>query len=51
VWQWIEPLTDPSDLIVDPFYGSSDWGWIAGAMGRRWIGSDVAEGGSTHVVV
>jgi hypothetical protein len=24
VWQWIEPLTDPGDLIVDPFAGSGD---------------------------
>jgi hypothetical protein len=40
VWQWIEPLTDPGDLVVDPFYGSGEWGHICGAMGRKWIGSD-----------
>jgi hypothetical protein len=50
VWQWIEPLTDPGDLIVDPFAGSGEWGWIAGAMGRKWIGCDLAEGGSTRIV-
>jgi DNA modification methylase len=51
VWQWIEPLTDPGDLVVDPFSGSGEWGWIAGQMGRRYIGCDVAKGGSTRIVV
>jgi hypothetical protein len=50
-WQWIEPLTDPGDLVVDPFCGSGEWGHICGAMGRRWIGSDIVDGGSTTVVV
>jgi hypothetical protein len=49
VWQWIEPLTDPGELVVDPFYGSGEWGWICAAMGRRWIGCDVVEGGSATV--
>jgi hypothetical protein len=40
VWQWIEPLTDRGDLVVDPFCGSGEWGHICGAMGRKWIGSD-----------
>ena len=44
VWQWIEPLTDPGELIVDPFYGSGEWGHICGEMGRKWIGSDNADG-------
>jgi hypothetical protein len=26
VWQWIKPLTDPGDLVVDPFAGSGEWG-------------------------
>jgi hypothetical protein len=51
VWQWIEPLTNPGDLVVDPFAGSGEWGWICAAMGRKWIGCDIIEGGSTRVVV
>jgi hypothetical protein len=50
VWQWIEPLTEPADLIVDPFCGSGEWGRLAGQMGRRFIGSDLREGGSTRIV-
>jgi hypothetical protein len=49
VWQWIEPLTDPGDLVVDPFYGSGEWGHICAAMGRKWIGADIVEGGSTRI--
>jgi len=40
VWQWIEPLADPGDLVLDPFYGSGEWGHICAAMGRRWIGCE-----------
>jgi hypothetical protein len=50
IWQWVEPLTDPGDLVVDPFCGSGEWGHIIAAMGRRWIGADIAEGGSVKVV-
>jgi hypothetical protein len=38
IWQWIEPLTDPGDFVVDPFTGSGEWGHIIAAMGRRWNG-------------
>jgi hypothetical protein len=51
IWQWVEPLTDPGELIVDPFVGSGEWGYICGAMGRRWIGADIVEGGSTEIAV
>jgi hypothetical protein len=51
VWQWIEPLTDPGDLVVDPFCGSGEWGHICGAMGRKWTGCDIEKGGSTRIVV
>jgi hypothetical protein len=50
VWQWIEALTDPGDLVVDPFCGTGEWGHICGAMGRKWIGCDIVDGGSTKVV-
>jgi hypothetical protein len=49
VWQWIEALTDPGDLVIDPFAGSGEWGHICAAMGRRWIGCDIKEGGSTTI--
>lgn len=43
----IQQLTDPDELIVDPFAGTARWGQIAARMGRVWIGSDVVEGGAT----
>jgi DNA modification methylase len=46
----IEHLTDPGELIVDPFAGTATWGTIAASMGRRWLGADVVEGGATRVV-
>jgi hypothetical protein len=51
VWQWIEPLTDPGDLVIDPFCGSGEWVHLAAAMGRRAIGADLVEGGSVTVAV
>jgi hypothetical protein len=42
----IEDLTEPGELIVDPFAGTGLWGEIAASMGRRWIGSDVVSGGA-----
>jgi hypothetical protein len=51
VSQIIEHLTEPGELILDPFAGTGQWGLIAARMGRRWIGSDVTEGGKETVVV
>jgi DNA modification methylase len=45
VSQLIEHLTEPGELIVDPFAGTAAWGHRAHDMGRRWLGSDVIEGG------
>lgn len=39
----IEQLTEPDELIADPFAGSELWGKIAANMGRRWIGADQAD--------
>ena len=47
----IDTLTDPSDLIVEPFCGAGYWGRIVTAKKRRWIGCDVVRGGSTQVVI
>jgi hypothetical protein len=49
VWIPIEHLTEPGETIVDPFAGTATWGRIAVAMGRRWIGADIAPGGSTRI--
>ena len=34
---FIEFLTDPADLILDPFAGSNTTGAVAEKLGRRWI--------------
>jgi hypothetical protein len=49
VWVPIENLTEPGELIVDPFAGTATWGRIAAAKGRRWIGADIEAGGSTRI--
>jgi hypothetical protein len=50
VWTPIYHLSRPGELIMDPFAGTGTWGCIAAAMGRRWIGCDIAEGGTTTIV-
>lgn len=35
---FIEFLTDPGDLVLDPFAGSNTTGAVAEGLGRRWIG-------------
>jgi hypothetical protein len=47
---WIHHLTEPGETIVDPFAGTATWGLIACDESRRWVGSDVAMGGTTTVV-
>jgi site-specific DNA-methyltransferase (cytosine-N4-specific) len=37
---FIKLLTDPGDLIVDPFAGSNTTGAVAESLGRRWIAID-----------
>jgi len=37
----IERLTDPGDLILDPFLGAGTTGVVAVRMGRRFVGMDV----------
>jgi hypothetical protein len=45
----IEHLTQPGELIVDPFAGGAGWGRRAHSMGRLWIGADLAAGGTETV--
>jgi hypothetical protein len=42
-------LTEPGELIADPFAGTGQWGEIAASMGRRWVGADIVCGGSTEI--
>jgi hypothetical protein len=45
----IEHLTDPGELVLDPFAGSATWGRITIGLGRRWLGCDLVEGGAMTV--
>jgi DNA modification methylase len=36
-------LTDPGDLVVDPFAGSNTTGAVAESLDRRWIGIEMNE--------
>jgi DNA modification methylase len=38
---FIKFLTDPGDLILDPFAGSNTTGAVAERLGRRWIGIEL----------
>ncbi|MBE9174407.1 site-specific DNA-methyltransferase [Synechocystis salina LEGE 06155] len=40
---FIEFLTDPNDLILDPFAGSNTTGYAAARLRRRWIAIDSKE--------
>jgi site-specific DNA-methyltransferase (cytosine-N4-specific) len=40
---FIEFLTDPGDLILDPFAGTNTTGYVAESLGRNWIGVEAKE--------
>ena len=40
---FIEFLTEPGDLVLDPFAGSNTTGYIAARLDRKWIAIDVEE--------
>ena len=40
---FIEFLTDPGDLVLDPFAGSNTTGFAAELLGRRWTSIEVKE--------
>jgi hypothetical protein len=50
VWVPIEHLTEPGELIIDPFCGRGEWLRIAAEMGRNAIGCDIAEGGTETIL-
>lgn len=37
----LEQLTDPGDLVVDPFAGTGAFGTVAVGMGREFVGADL----------
>jgi site-specific DNA-methyltransferase (cytosine-N4-specific) len=34
---FVKFLTDPGDLVLDPFSGSNTTGAVAQSLGRRWL--------------
>jgi DNA modification methylase len=38
---FIEMLTEPGDLVVDPFAGSNVTGQVAESLGRRWLAMEI----------
>jgi site-specific DNA-methyltransferase (cytosine-N4-specific) len=40
---FIEFLTDPGDLVLDPFAGSNTTGFVAETLGRRWASIEAKE--------
>jgi DNA modification methylase len=40
---FIQFLTDPDDLILDPFGGSNTSGYVAECLNRRWLSIDINE--------
>lgn len=40
---FIKLLTDPLDLVLDPFCGSNMTGAVAEELGRRWLGFEIRE--------
>jgi site-specific DNA-methyltransferase (cytosine-N4-specific) len=38
---FIEMLTDPQDLVVDPFAGSNVMGQVAESLNRRWLAVEI----------
>lgn len=40
---FIKYLTDPGDLVFDPFGGSNTTGWVAEKLKRKWISVEIKE--------
>jgi site-specific DNA-methyltransferase (cytosine-N4-specific) len=40
---FLRMLTDPGDLVVDPFAGSCVTGAVAEALRRKWVGCELSE--------
>jgi site-specific DNA-methyltransferase (cytosine-N4-specific) len=40
---FIQFLTDPGDLVIDPFAGSNTTGFVAECLGRKWVSVELNE--------
>lgn len=40
---FIQFLTDPGDLVLDPFAGSNTTGFVAELLGRQWVSIEIKE--------
>jgi site-specific DNA-methyltransferase (cytosine-N4-specific) len=40
---FIQFLTDPGDLVLDPFAGSNTTGYVAECLGRKWLSIDARD--------
>lgn len=38
---FVEFLTEPGDIILDPFAGSNTTGYVAEKLGRKWVGIEI----------
>lgn len=38
---FVKFLTDPDDIVLDPFAGSNTTGWVAETLDRRWVSIDM----------
>lgn len=38
---FVRLLTEPKDLVLDPFAGSNTTGRVAERLGRRWLGIEL----------
>jgi site-specific DNA-methyltransferase (cytosine-N4-specific) len=39
---FVQFLTEPGDLVLDPFAGSNTTGFVAERLNRRWIGVELS---------
>lgn len=39
---FIDFLTEPNDLVLDPFAGSNTTGWVAETLGRQWLAIELS---------
>ncbi len=40
---FVQFLTDPGDIVLDPFCGSNTTGYVAEKLKRKWVGIEINE--------
>jgi DNA modification methylase len=48
---FIEFLTDPGDIVLDPFAGSNTTGYCAESLGRKWVSIEISNKFADQAVV